>query len=243
MVLGRSPLRGGPKLGRREPRSPWSVAADAAAVLGFCVLLFAQTLDWFAATGGVRAATLLALALPLGIALADFVTGMIHWGGDTFFEEDTPVLGARWIQPFREHHRDPSAITRHGPLEVSGNNCLLLLVFLVAARFVGPDLHSAAGALARAIFLVLCAAIAISNQLHRWAHAPRSTHAVRWLQRHGLALSPEAHARHHDGRHDRAFCVTTGWCNPMLDRVGFFPWLVRLARWRSGPHDARVSGS
>ena len=176
---------------------------------------------------------LLPVAIPAGILLADFTTGLCHWFGDTFFEEDTPILGAMWIQPFREHHRDPLAITRHDCLEVSGNNCLLLLGILVAARALGPSLESAAGALSWGVLLVFSLFVAVSNQLHRWAHAPRPPHPVRWLQRRGWILVPEAHGRHHRGRHDQDFCVTTGWCNPWLDRVAFCPRLeARVFRRR-----------
>lgn len=224
-------------------RAPWWGVVDAAAILGFCALLFAHALDWFEAHRDLRGATLLLVSLPVGIALADFATGLVHWIGDTFFEEDTPLVGARWIHPFREHHRDPLAITRHGPLEVSGNNCLLLVGVLVTARSLGPGLQSALEALAWGIVLVFCAAVAISNQLHRWAHAPRCPGAVQWLQRRGLVLSPEAHDRHHDGRHDRAFCVTTGWCNTVLDRISFFARLERRVSRRRGNHqNARMSG-
>ena len=40
-------------------------------------------------------------------------------------------------------------------------------------------------------------------------------------------------------RFDRAYCVTTGWWNPLLDRLGVFPRLERaLKRSASGPHGA-----
>ena len=59
---------------------------------------------------------------------------------------------------------------------------------------------------------------------------------VRALQRLHLALPPEAHARHHSGAHDRAYCIATGWANAPLDRLRVF---LRLER-RLGRE--RVSG-
>ena len=38
---------------------------------------------------------------------ADFVSGFVHWLGDTFGEEHWPILGAGFIKPFRDHHVDP----------------------------------------------------------------------------------------------------------------------------------------
>ncbi|HXH62472.1 MAG TPA: fatty acid desaturase CarF family protein, partial [Fimbriimonadaceae bacterium] len=57
--------------------------------------------------------------------------------------------------------------------------------------------------------------------------APRIPRVVRWLQCAGVVISPAHHARHHrsDGR--RAFCVTTGWLNPALDRVDLFGRIER----------------
>jgi ubiquitin-conjugating enzyme E2 variant len=58
---------------------------------------------------------------------------------------------------------------------------------------------------------------------------------VSWLQHHGMILSPAAHARHHRAAHDRAFGVTTGWTNPLLDRMAFYARLARMLR-RLAPH-------
>jgi ubiquitin-conjugating enzyme E2 variant len=52
---------------------------------------------------------------------------------------------------------------------------------------------------------------------------------VQRLQRWGLILSQERHALHH-ADHQRAFCVTSGWLNPLLDRIRFFPRIERAVR-------------
>ena len=51
-------------------------------------------------------------ALFVGYLLADFITGTIHWFCDTFFDEETPVIGNFIIYSFREHHSYPLLITK-----------------------------------------------------------------------------------------------------------------------------------
>jgi len=167
------------------------------------------------------------LGVGAGYLLADLLAGTVHWIADRFFEPDTPILGAMLIAPFREHHDDALGITRHDFFEVSGNNAFVTIpvVALVAvlADTTGPipSFLSALGA-AMTLFLFL------TNQFHSWAHSPTPPRAVSRLHRAGIILTPKRHARHHRGNHDQAYCVTSGWLNPVLDRLGIFERLERL---------------
>ncbi len=162
------------------------------------------------------------VSLVLGLAAADFVAGAVHWFADTYFEPETPIVGPLLIEAFREHHRDPQGITRHGFLELSGNSALATLpigVGLLALGWPGQSamlqsLHASATALALALF--------VTNSFHRWAHMPRPPAFAAWLHRCGLAIAPDVHAVHHRAAHDCSYCVTSGWLNPLLDRVDFF---------------------
>ena len=172
---------------------------------------------------GVSDAALVLMALVAGYAASDCVSGLAHWFFDTFFEEDTPVIGPLLIRPFREHHRDPTAMTRHGFLELNGNNCLGLIPPLAAVALFAPVAPASVPARFLLFFLVFFfLGIAVTNRLHGWAHASETSSIVRWLQAHGWILSPERHLRHHHPPYAQAYCVTHGWMNPVLDRARFF---------------------
>ena len=186
----------------------------------------------------------LAIAVPAGHLLADLASGLAHWFADTFFEENTRLIGPLLIEPFREHHRDPAGITRHGFFEISGNNCLVSIPALAALWFWGPAEGATAGlgaGLGLALALSGAFSILATNQFHCWAHTrPRDLPKLAaWLQGHRLILSRRQHARHHSGENDRAYCVTCGWLNPLLDRFQVFARIetgVRTLRRRPGAH-------
>jgi ubiquitin-conjugating enzyme E2 variant len=199
--------------------------------------LFAVSLLWLLSGIGGAPPLLwwipLVLAAAAGVCAADVATGATHWLFDRCFDESTPGLGPAFVQPFREHHRDPSAITRHGFLEVSGNNalalCPVLWFSLPLAPGFGVEFVPTVGL---AFVLAAVTGAFVTNSIHRWAHAAEVPRGVRWLQRHGVILAPDHHALHHQGAHDRAYCVTTGWMNPVLDGLGVFRSVERLRRPR-----------
>ena len=173
----------------------------------------------------------LAFALPLGLLggylLADFLAGAVHWLADRCFDPRTPILGPLLIEPFRAHHDDPGSISHHDFFEVAGNNALVSLPLAVALLAM-PLPHDFATTLLFVFGASLATALVATNVFHGWAHAKRPPRIARALQRAGLILTPARHARHHRGGHDRAYCVTSGWLNPLLDGLGFFAGLERL---------------
>ena len=65
--------------------------------------------------------------------------------------------------------------------------------------------------------------ILLTNQFHKWSHLEDPPAWVALLQRTRLILSPVQHEVHHTPPFDRYYCITTGWMNPPLDWIGFFP--------------------
>jgi ubiquitin-conjugating enzyme E2 variant len=179
---------------------------------------------------GEVAWTVIVAAVAVGYLLADVLSGIIHWAGDRLGSERTFLLGPHVVRPFREHHSDPRAITRHGFIETNGNNCMGASM-LLALGFVLP-VQDAGGVFVQVTLVVMCLAIFGTNQFHKWSHLPRVPPWIALLQHWHFILPPAHHDVHHAAPHDRYYCITTGWMNEPLRRVRFFEaleWFVEHA--------------
>jgi hypothetical protein len=196
--------------------------ATAMAVFFFFeYLMFADVGAWLAAGHVGHALWLLPLTFAMGYVTADFVSGFVHFLADNMGSTKTPFFGPVFIRPFREHHVDPQAICRHGFLEVNGANCLISLPVMISVYYLVPvqGLWSATFVAYIGMFLF---GIFLTNQFHSWAHATDAPKWIRALQRSGLILGVEHHARHHAPPYNTYYCITCGWLNPILARLGFF---------------------
>lgn len=174
---------------------------------------------------------LVALAIPLCLALSDFVTGMLHWIADTYGSEETPILGPTVVKPFRLHHTYPRDMCTHNLVTTLGNSCIIAvpaLSFCIYLMWKPPT----PGWLA---FFVVCVAwlagaTVATNQFHKWAHQENPSGFARWLQRTRLILEPSHHELHHTAPFQMHYCITNGWLNPLLNRLSFFRRLETALR-------------
>jgi hypothetical protein len=128
----------------------------------------------------------------------DFCTGLYHYATDRGWNHPTQVA------MFQDHHNTNT---------MTGFDWQPMLVGLPIMA-VGLWLGSS--------FLLAGGAFGILAQVpHYYAHRRSESFAVhrvvRWLQLHGLIISPEHHAAHHRGKFDCNFCILSGWCNPVLN--------------------------
>lgn len=209
-----------------EPKRSYGYARSHR-VLEVCGLLTAAGLTVLTGALAVRALPSsstgwAALACFGGLCLADFVSGLVHWAADTYGNPKMPIFGG-FVRTFREHHADQVDITRHDFIETNGDVCIFSSPVHVALLWWLED--------PLALFCVLGMFLGsyTNSQIHKWAHMPKRPWLVAVFQRTRSVLSPSHHALHHGGAHLTHYCITTGWMNGLLDRVGFFrklEWLL-----------------
>ncbi len=174
---------------------------------------------------------LLPSSVVLAYLCADFVSGFVHFLGDTFGNEETPILGKGFISPFRVHHVDPRGLTHHDFVETNGNNCIVCIPTVLFVWYAFPARSELWATWLVAFTAWFMIGIFMTNQFHKWAHLEEPPAWIRFLQDWRLILPPEWHDVHHTPPFDRYYCITTGWLNPVLNSVDFFPRTEALLRW------------
>lgn len=189
------------------------------------LIVFAVAFGWcsyralMATTGATLPVVL--IAVPVGMLFADFFSGIVHWGCDTWGTVKTPIFNA-FIRSFREHHVDPMAITRHDFIEANGDNCLVCIPALLLLAFVRVDLSTASELFLFVSLLTTAFFVSLTNQIHKWSHTLRPPAAVKFLMDAHIILSRKVHNVHHQNPYDRYYCITTGWLNPVLGAINFW---------------------
>lgn len=167
-------------------------------------------------------AALLVAEFWMVLLLVDFASGWFHWLEDTFWNEETPILGRLVVTPNVKHHENGAAFVGHSWLRSAW--VLLLLAtpfFAIGAIFEILDWR----------FFSFIAIGVNANQIHKWSHmsvenVPRP---IRVFQSLGLLQDRRHHSRHHRGDKNTHYCVITVVLNPLLDRSRFWRILESIS--------------
>lgn len=157
--------------------------------------------------------------LLFGWLLADLFGGIVHWLEDRMLTARTPFLGGI-IAANRLHHAEPMAFISKDMVE--RNLATWLVAGLVSVSWlllIGPSL----------IWLAASIGGVVSSGAHFLAHVRSSSRFVIILQDVGLLQSSAHHAGHHRPGAARRYCVLTSLMNPILDGLGLWSALERLA--------------
>jgi hypothetical protein len=201
---------------------PWTRAFELACLVTAGGLLVANVVR-LASGVGLQWWTIPVIVIA-GVA-ADLVSGLVHWAADTWGRDTLPVLGPRFLRPFRVHHVNPDDLLRRSFVDCNGDVALLNAPVLAAALVLPLEGLWAPAALALAAFAAWSLP---TNQVHQWAHMPQPPRPVQWLQSRRLILGRAAHQHHHVSPYATNYCIATGWCNRWLTRVDAFARLERL---------------
>lgn len=171
---------------------------------------------------------LLLSAAIAGYLFADFISGFVHWLADTWGSVDMPIIGKALLRPFREHHVDPKAITRHDFIETNGMNCGISIPGVGIVALMPLDNPWSLFFVA----MITTAALWVmgTNQFHKWSHQePEELPGwVKLLQRLHIVLPIEHHDIHHTPPFNKHYCITSGVLNRPLAAIRFFPTLERM---------------
>jgi plasmanylethanolamine desaturase len=206
-----------------EHSGPLHLVAEWASALMFPIVLIVSLFVAASHLYKLELLWLALLAIPIGLALGDFVSGLVHWAADTYGREDTTIIGPSFIRAFRQHHVYPLEICSHNLVSVVGNTCILAVPVLSLMLYLivrGPV--SFWRAFPFLTFAIVTGVTVATNQFHKWAHQQEIPLIVRVLQRSRLILAPDHHQTHHSRPFNAYYCITNGWMNPLLDRLQFF---------------------
>lgn len=211
----------------------WQFALDATAITVFITFAVFYTISLstnYAARADITPYLWLSLILHALLAwlTADFVSGFVHFLADNFGNASTPFFGKLFIFPFREHHVDPKAITRHSFTETNGANCMVSLPGMIYVFYASP---AVADYTFRFYMIFFFFSIFLTNQIHKWSHMDHPPKAIAFLQRAHIILPPLHHDVHHAKPYDKYYCITCGWLNPVLEQLHFFQAVKRVLRW------------
>ncbi|MFC6198185.1 fatty acid desaturase CarF family protein [Ponticaulis profundi] len=157
-----------------------------------------------------------------GLLIADFVSGFFHWMEDRYGGPSWPIVGPL-IRATIRHHKKPLRMTKVGFAKRNGPTLFIAGLFLlgfVALGWVNP----------MTITGVLFGGMA--NEFHNWAHRKPSENGmvIRFLQKSGIIISFEEHAKHHRNKKNTHYCAVNGWLNAPLERIRFWRRLEALIR-------------
>ena len=224
----RAPKSGRNHAGAKYLASQYTNAKRVQEIIGIliCLPLIAYNLMNFVYYFDIYKCVVIFFAAVIAILTADLLSGIVHWAADSYGSVDMYLIGKNLLRNFREHHIDPTAITRHDFVETNGDNFTVIIPILgyLAYKFTFDPLDKIQTEYNYNLYAYMLAVfISLTNQFHKWSHTyfglPRY---ITILQDMHIILPRIHHRIHHVAPHETYFCITTGWLNYPLEKMQFW---------------------
>lgn len=166
-------------------------------------------------------------AIVIGYFIADFASGLVHWGMDTWFSER--VFG-RAVAIAREHHTHPQNILGYGFLEHSTLGSAPSAIFIGLASLLTASFSvSVTTYCLMIVWMITSTCLFFGTNFHNLGHRRPKSLLLRFAQKIHLVVSPEHHWVHHRSDQIVRYCVINGWANYVCDPLRIWrglEWLV-----------------
>ncbi|GAB0100808.1 transmembrane protein 189 [Sergentomyia squamirostris] len=238
--MKRGPRWGPQHKGAQELANLYSSGKRSQEIICVCLCIGLMILNLYLIVRHFRfeRISIVIMAALCGILTADFGSGLVHWAADTWGSVELPIIGKNFLRPFREHHIDPTSITRHDFIETNGDNFMIAIPILgkLAYNFLARTQAEIQQDFAFSAYLFLCSIfVAMTNQIHKWSHTYWGL--PKWvilLQDYHIMLPRRHHRIHHVAPHETYFCITTGWLNWPLEKIRFWTCLENIIEYTTG---------
>ncbi|XP_026718125.1 transmembrane protein 189 [Athene cunicularia] len=164
-----------------------------------------------------------------GVITADFLSGLFHWGADTWGSVELPIVGKVSCPCNQSPAPELSSAERHGVLLVK---CHVYTWPRYTSCFAEALYETCPW---ECYVFALIIFITMTNQIHKWSHTyfglPRW---VIFLQDWHVILPRKHHRIHHVSPHETYFCITTGWLNYPLEKIRFWRCLENIIQAVTG---------
>jgi hypothetical protein len=175
---------------------------------------------------------MIAIKIIIIFLLADFGTGIFHFGVDTYGKMNGSIM-TNSVNFLLVHHHDPTAILELSYWELTRGVYKVSIILFPLSLIIGFHWELV-------LFLLFSAN---GNMIHKWAHLSdaHNTKLVNYLQGMRIIQSPKQHLKHHNGSFNQNFCVMSNLVNPILTRLDFWQGVIFvLKRFGIKPHNRRT---
>jgi plasmanylethanolamine desaturase len=200
-------------------------------IIVFCLTYLFERLQavggaWYVGGGWYEGLILILV----GYFVADFMSGLVHWSIDTWFDE---MRLGRIVSIAREHHTHPQNILGYGFLEHAALGSVGSVVLMGPTVLLTSTFQGDTSWCLMVIWTVTATCLLFGTSFHNLAHKRTSNKLVLWLQRAGFVISPKHHWAHHRVQTIR-YCTISGWADHVCDALRVWRGLEILVRKLSG---------